>query len=157
MAVLVTCCPNFSLPLFVRETSAFSYLTKNSSVLLFSSAAQRVSAAKSFISGRRFLQSKAQTKKSSFSVLCFPENVDISSPIRTLETDLLLLFSPLLHLDFCFFNFLLLIEVKFWYRTGCAPAGLRVIEREHFNRAETVLSDASLCEKNWMKEPTKKD
>lgn len=75
----VTCCPNFSLPLFVRKTSAFSYLSKNSFILLFSSATQRVLE-------RRvpFSLSADYHRKKSFSVLCSSDRGHFTH-LRTLE------------------------------------------------------------------------
>lgn len=120
LVAFVTCCPNFSLPLFDRKTSAFSYLSKNSFILLFRSATQRVLE-------RRvpFRFSADYHRKKSFSVLCsFDRGLFIH--LRTLENwPNLFTFFLLLAFGFFFFSvffFLFLIKVKFWYRTGCWPA-----------------------------------
>lgn len=95
----VTCCPNFSLPLFVRKTSAFSYLSKNSFILLFSSATQRVLE-------RRvpFSLSADYHRKKSFSALCSSDRGHFTH-LRTLENwpNLFLFFLLLLAFRFFFF------------------------------------------------------
>lgn len=80
---------------------------------------------KEFLSDEFLLVSVQTITEKSRPVFCVLLIVDISLTYEHWKTDLIYLLFFLLLLAFGFFSvffFLLLIKVKFWYRTGCWPA-----------------------------------
>lgn len=117
---------------------------------------------KEFPSGEFLLVAVQTISEKSLPVFCVHRTWTFRSPtnignwpdfIFVLPAALGFIFFYYLYFLFLFFS----IEVKFWYRTGCTPEGIFSNNRtgtEHFNRSEALWSQASLCERNWMKKQT---